>query len=214
MDAANGVRACSGAARIVDTSGKSASHRRNERRVKKSRLARAVDRGAATSEVRVGGETGRQRAERRLRRGRAGAVGLSDRAAQNLVHRDALNVITGQVDVEVEDRERPVRPNGHVSDLRQARHVRDREKRVLRTVGDIHLEVRQKQSGGRRDTDVARVVVIRRRRPAGDAGRSEREGRIRSRRQPLHRERGSRHQEGGHHGQNQEFFHAVLLHIK
>src|SRR5205807_5376226 len=60
VDAANSIRACGRTTRIVDTGGKSASHRGDERRVKSTRQARAVDGGAATSEVRVGGEAGRQ----------------------------------------------------------------------------------------------------------------------------------------------------------
>ena len=94
----------------------------------------------------------RHRALRADRVGRILARGSGDRdvAFEDVAHVDGDDVITGEVDVEVDRGLRPVGPHGDVGEDRGRRSVVQREKRRHTVgVGVVHLEVRQEQ-GSRR----------------------------------------------------------------
>src|SRR5207253_5530740 len=182
--------------------------------------ARGAVQGNTSAEVRVRGVRERQRARRQ---GDAGARGRGDdAAADHVVQVDRLNVIAGEEQVEVENREREIRPQRDLRDLRQVGNVRDREEGRLRSRlrrREIHFEVREQQRGRRRDADVAAVVVVRRGRAGSGRRRTtrrnhtERVSRIRTSHILARGECRTRHQQGGHHGQDHQFLHLYLLHV-
>ncbi len=101
-----------------------------------------------------------------------------DAVADDQAHADRLDVIAGQVDVEVERLDRHVGPDDHVRQDAEGLGVVDREERVdAARIGDVDFEVRQQQCCRRSCRDVAQPVVDRGLAPGrgGDQGQTDQE---------------------------------------
>ena len=119
----------------------SAGNRRNADRERRPEVREDRGRNEAgqliavrDDDVRIAGRIRkRERAGRVIDRSAGSSCMRRDHAVHDhVVHRDALNVVAGEEEIEVEHRIRKVRPDRDVRDLRKTRRVRDGEDRVER----------------------------------------------------------------------------------